>query len=235
MRRFYEIKVNGRTDREGVNGTDSFLAWQAVHEDEPAPFDAVEDVVRDRQRELIVQDSFDNFLTWCDERKWQKLIVSEEGKPFGLNGEAPTFVVPMYDPERGYTLTEIAVLFKFYTRTVGGILRGDQWVARRLGEAGWEKGHRPAAAKTDDPKPDEKSDDKTKRPRYYLRPLTASEDAEQKSAAEELKARAEKVAATPTANEDLFAASAQSREAADEAEDQEWRNANRGADGALPQ
>jgi hypothetical protein len=241
MRRFYEIKVNGRTDRDGVNNTDAFLAWQSVHEDEPAPFDGVEDVVRDRQKELVVQDSFDNFLSWCDDRRWQKLIVSEEGKPYGLNGEAPTFVVPAYDYNRGYTLTEIAVLFKHYTRTVGGILRGDQWVARRLGEAGWEKGHRPAATEKPEGATD---DDKTKRPRYYLRPLTPTETAEaaeKKSAAAEAKARAEKAAAIPSASEDLYATAAQSRTAAEQAEDNDWREeirrreAERGTDGALPQ
>ncbi|MEY2855655.1 MAG: hypothetical protein RL030_2787 [Pseudomonadota bacterium] len=188
-RRFYELKVPKATDQAALNALDPALIWQAISEDDPPPYDDVAGDVKERQRTLVHQDSFDHFLDWCDSESWARLVVRLDDLPAGGDGRFPTFEVPAYDPVRGYTLVEINVLFGHYCRLTKGVARGDVWLSRRLSENGWQK-IRP------------RSDAGGKRPFYYLKPLTAADPIPAPTGP----TRGEKAAAPPTSAEDLFAA-----------------------------
>lgn len=224
MRRFYEVKVEGPTDRAALNGLDPQLIWECVGEDDPAPFDDVASEVRERQRDLIAQDPFDAFLAWSDGRDWPATVLMVEGQPYKENGQPPTVEIPKYDAARGYTLTEVSALFKGYIRLVGGVVRGPDWVAKRLNEAGWQQ-HRPK-------RPGD-AQGATKRPRLYLKPEAKGDDGltDTERDALERAARAAKVTAAPSPVEDLFAAAAE-RQPGDDEEEGPYRP--QGGDDAMP-
>lgn len=186
MRRFYEVQVNGLTDRATLNAIDYALAWQAVSEDDAAPFDDVALQVRERQKDLIVQDAFDNFLAWGDDRNWDSLTILEEGRPYQESGGAPVTTIPKYDPARGYSLSQVAILYKHYVRLVGGVVRDSAWVGRRLGEASWIK--------------DRSRRDGGKRTPHWFKPEAPADP----ELAASLAARAGKMATTPSKQEDAF-------------------------------
>lgn len=210
-RRFYEIKVNGFTDRATLNAIDAVLCWQAVSEDDPPPYDEVADEVRLRQKDLVHRDSFDLFVDWCDSEDWQQLVVSLDDLPPGQNAARPTLTIPAYSDERGYTLFELGVLFRHYCRHCGQTIRGDQWLARRLGEAGWVA-WKPSAGL---PKG-------AKRPLHYRKPLAPPEPME--LAGPPAPTRGQKLEAPPSPAEDLFnrEPSAPMREPGDDETEPPW-------------
>lgn len=189
-RRFYEILLHEATDREALNACNTALIWEAVSENDPPPYEAVADQVAERQKALVHQDSFDFFLEWCEQERWQRLIIVMDDQPVMQNAERPRFEVPAYSDERGYSLMEIGVLFKHYSRLMNLPPKGDQWLSRRLGESGWvawrPRLNNPARA------------------RYYRKPLRPVEvdQAEDQATGP---TRGEKFAAVPAATEDLFA------------------------------
>jgi hypothetical protein len=199
MRRFYEIVVNGRTDHDVINTFDPLLAWSCVSEDDPPPFNEVATVVKDRQRELVAEDTFDHFIAWCDERRWQRLVVVLTGMPYGPNGQQETITVPTYVPKRGYTLAELCVLFRHYVANVaGGVQRGDQYVSKRIRECGWID-HRPRVDA--DGKPIVGP-----RPRYWKKPERPAEPDDDQTPTTDT--RGARWTATPSAAEDAFASQA---------------------------
>jgi hypothetical protein len=201
-RRFYEIPVPRTTDHDALNAIDPLLIWQAVSEDDPAPFHAVAEDVKERQKSLVHQDSFDHFVDWCDSEQWASLTVRLDDLPIPMGGGAATLNVPAYTHARGYTLVEIAVLFGHFIRVTKGTMRNAEWIARRLSESGWEK-YRPRA------------EGGAKRPFYYRKPVDPVDITPMGPS------RGEKAAAAPSPAEDLFAAGKRAVALIDQAEQRE--------------
>lgn len=204
MRRFYEIDVMGVADYDEVNAVDPFLMWDAISEDDAPPYDTVAETIRDRQKDLISQDTFDHFLTWSEQLGWPKTTILIEGAPYD-NGQPPLELIPAYDSlkdadgqARGYSLEQLTTLFKQYVRQKGGVVRDTAWVARRLREAGWAT-HRPRTTAG------------KKRPICWLKPEQPidPDDQAQTADAPTVRASIATFAGKPTASEDLYAQATQ--------------------------
>lgn len=96
-RRFYQLNCLDRCDWSAINDIDYLQLWQAVHQDDPPPFDAVQDEIRLRQSKLVHKSIFEQ---WLESETFGELAY-EDPSLRGPDDLASVIRISPYDPVRG--------------------------------------------------------------------------------------------------------------------------------------
>ena len=96
-RRFYQLNCLQRCDWDAINAIDYLVLWQAVHQDDQPPFEAVQDEIRLRQAKLVHKSLFEQ---WLEAEQFGE-ISYEDHSLRGPDGLPSVFRIGAYDPTRG--------------------------------------------------------------------------------------------------------------------------------------
>lgn len=131
MRRFYELRAADRIDWPEVNSIDYLLLWQAVSEDDTAPGEVHQEIIKAAQAPLVWRDPVQRWIDDEDQTGWHSTMDLEGG------------FIDRANPE---LVVSTAILYRRFRRwclDAGERELSREVIGKRLAELGWVKGKRP--------------------------------------------------------------------------------------------
>lgn len=136
-RRFYEINSQQPCDWETINTIDYMLVWQAVHQDDAAPFHEHATAIRERQTRLV---HVDGVCTWLQGETFDVLTLVDTDRPYGEMSNPGNHVhIPAMLPGQGEICDHLVRRWQRWVRLSGAQAVAPNKLGTRLKALGWSR------------------------------------------------------------------------------------------------